>query len=262
MSTPQAKAPQEEDATTVVIANETPAAEGKPKRSAGQIFCCCCRRTTKCLLFVVFILVLVGVALYFLFPAVPTLQIGNLYIPQGIKGLQVTKSLPQIGQSPTNITIGILLSLASNVSIYSPAYINVGLRTVTMDVTLKNSTGQELPNVYATGKYSNLKIQSRDTTNVTFPVNVTYSTTALTGQADPLITTIQDACLSVPQKQLNGRVVVTLDLSSIAWLGIYPKIPFDVGVDCPDIATVQESLPANVTSVTTSAASPTSSPLL
>lgn len=218
MSTPAAKAPQEEDATTIVLANEAApaAAQGKQKRSAAQIFCCCCRRTTKCLISVVIILLLVGVALYFLFPAVPTVQIGNMFIPPDSQGLSVTRSPPAVGQSPTNISLGIVLSIASNVSIYSPAYINVGLRTVTMDVTLKNSTGQELPNVSATGKYSNLRIQSRDTTNFTFPVNVTYTTTALDGTTDPLVTTIQDACLSVPQKQLTGRVVITLDLSSIA----------------------------------------------
>lgn len=202
------------------------------RKTAAQTFCCCCRRSSKCIAAIIFILILIGLTFYFLFPAVPTVQVGNLFIPPGTEGLTVTRSA---GSSPSDTKLNIELAVASNISVYSSAYVNIGIRSITVDIFLKGSSGFKLPNVNAHGVYINLKVIERATTNFTFPANITYSVFAPNVLKDPVVVVLQETCLLVPQKKLSAHVIVTLDISAISWIGIYPKFQNDVAVDCPPI---------------------------
>jgi hypothetical protein len=54
-----------------------------------------------------------------------------------------------------------------------------------------------------------------------------------TSSSDPVVQVLQ-GCTENPPKKINTQVKITLDISSISWLGIKPSFTYDFAQKCPE----------------------------
>ncbi len=68
---------------------------------------------------------------------------------------------------------------------------------------------------------------------------LTYNTSLLNLQTDPVIQLLRKTCLASPQVPINAHLDLQFDISAISWLGIKPTFGFDKTQACPSSADLQ-----------------------
>ena len=172
-----------------------------------QRFCFCFRRRWQCVSFFAFLLITIGVLIYLSIPGLPNFTVSDPYIPVGGAGLQIV-------QNPAAVT----LNINEDYSVYSPSYFTWAIRQLKVDLTLKNTNGQLIPEARGFSTLQDLRFVGRSTTNftvVSFFVNLSrccYDMSYLTGLI-PTQTQLSRFLLDarpIPQKRSARRLKLPL----------------------------------------------------
>ncbi|KAJ3351032.1 hypothetical protein HDU91_006169 [Kappamyces sp. JEL0680] len=195
--------------------------------------CCCFRSRRACISVFIVLIIILALVIYFCFPSTPTVQVGNSYIPPGGRVL-LNGATPSITNLAVGNTFLLTIPIANNVSVYSPSYIDVGIKSIVTTVSIKDSSGNIIPNFKGEGHVSDLRFPPRSTTDFIFPVLLTYNQTVTSLLSDPGLQLIQKNCIQAnPPSKIDAHIQLTVEVSAIAWMGIKPKFSFDKTVDCP-----------------------------
>jgi hypothetical protein len=119
------------------------------------------------------------------------------------------------------------------VTVYSPSWINVGIKEIKLKIEAYDIDGKLIPNFEGNGLVDNLRFPSRATTEFVFPLAIQYNTSLSSFSNDPALIMLRDKCLSNPQKPIRGKVTIQVDVSALSWLGIRPKASQDRDIKCP-----------------------------
>jgi hypothetical protein len=210
--------------------------------------CCCCFKTCwGCCLMFMLILIAIGVALYFIFPQIPSIDVSEPYIPAGSSGLTINGQPVAIVDAATVLNsrnFNLSLSMAGDVSIFSPSFINFGVRTLELYVQPKLEDGSMLPNFIGFGKRNDLRFPSRTTTNFTIPINLSYnaSINAFSLISDPALQLFSRACLATSQAKIPVQVRARLEISALSWTGFWPSFSWETQQSCPDRAYIDQMI--------------------
>ena len=118
-------------------------------------------------------------------------------------------------------------------TVYSPSWINVGIREIKLQIEAYDVDGKIIPNFEGNGVVDNLRFPSRTTTEFVFPLTIQYNTSLSTISQDPALNLLRARCLANPQEAIRGKVTVQVDVSALSWLGIRPKVSQDRDIKCP-----------------------------
>jgi hypothetical protein len=129
---------------------------------------------------VTFILILIalGVAGYFAFPSIPKVNISEPYIPQG-RTLQINGGNVGIGIVDDVLAgrpFSLLFPSATDVTVESPSYINVGITKIEVEIRVKDRADQVINNFIGIGEVRDQRFPARSTTQFTmvFPSYLAY----------------------------------------------------------------------------------------
>jgi hypothetical protein len=197
-------------------------------RPAKRLVCCCFRTTRICISFFIIVIVLLAVAAYFLFPSVPSVDVGGAFIPPG-------QTVSFSGSRLTAGSFSLSLPIAYNVTVSSTAYINIGIRQIKVESFVLDNSGNKIPNFIGSGSVKDLKFPARQKIGFTFPLVLVFNTTIVSSLSDPVINLLKANCIEAPENQrtLPTRITLTLEISAISWLGIWPSFSFDKASGCP-----------------------------
>lgn len=220
-------------------------------RISGRRFCCGCfasRRSCCGCFCIIFLLLIVGlgVAVFFIFPRMPTVKVGEPYFTSSsdpssafaISGSPLTAS----ASSPFTLTF----NLQSDVSVYSPNYIDFALNFVSLSGNLENSSKQNyFSNVPVTGQANNVDIKSFATTNFTLPLQVKYTTTTplSLSSPDPALASLLSSCsfMQSGSSNSNNNIIlgyqVKISAKLLAWTGFVPSFNSSSSFPCPSSLT-------------------------
>ncbi|KAJ3257893.1 hypothetical protein HK103_004184 [Boothiomyces macroporosus] len=200
--------------------------------------CCCFERRRTCIVTFVTMLILLGVGLYFVFPSLPQVNVSDPYIPPNSKGLLVNNVSVSQQNAQTLLSqqqINLAFDTATNVSVYSPSYINIGIRNISVNLQVKDLSGKVIPTFQGNGFVSNIRFPTRATTEFVLPITLTYMVATLDAGTDPVIQVFISKCLN-GNKKLDTVIHLNLEVSAVSWLGIHPAFSFDLQQPCPDIS--------------------------
>ncbi|KAL2913530.1 hypothetical protein HK105_206990 [Polyrhizophydium stewartii] len=223
-------------------AEETPLAP--PRNRRDRRYCCCFTTRLGCGMFccLIILLVLGGLAGagYFLYPRYPSFYVTDPYVPAGTASLQVssgeaTQQGIQAGLAGATAAAPykFWFPLATNITVYSPNYITIGVDQIEFTATLQDSAGGLLTKVTASTNIGHVDFASMANTTVVVPFNVTYTTaTATDPRTDPAIVLLANSCNNkVPIKlHYDDKITITV----IAWTGFKPSTSGVLSLACPD----------------------------
>ncbi|KAI8610384.1 hypothetical protein BC830DRAFT_1146034 [Chytriomyces sp. MP71] len=232
----------EEDGQALVVSPST--SSTRDRRAANRRFCACFRTRRGCgstiITVVIFVLGGIGVALYFLWPRLPTISISDPYIPGDMMNpVSITGSpLNATADSPFAVTI----ALAVDVNVYSPNYENVPTNAILFSGKLLGPDNMKpVPNgPTVTGQAAKTDFKARSNTAFTMPLSLSYSITNLAATLDnsrDAITLLEGRCMG--QQGAQARVyigyTVSVDLTILAWTGFKPSSSGRSSFVCPNI---------------------------
>ncbi|KAJ3185084.1 hypothetical protein HDU87_002650 [Geranomyces variabilis] len=228
-----------------------------------QRTCCSLRCRPQCwgpcLLITIVILAGLGVAGFFLFPRIPSVDISTPFLPAGpelaafqAESAKWTPGVNTIGSlttasaaAPFVLDIGV----GVNISVASENYVGYRINQLTVVGFLKDvnnkviDTTSAANQLQATSVITDARIAPRTTSILSLPISINYTvTTPLTVASvinDPVLAVLARACglpgiAKVPGATINLHVTSTIDLRAISWTGYKPKIEKDVSFVCPD----------------------------
>ena len=140
-------------------------------RKEKRRVCCCFERRRTCIVTFILILAAIAVGLYFLCPAIPSVDIGEPYVPNN-----ATLSITDASGKPISLaslvdqsgnTVTATFPAAVDISVYSPSYINVGIRRIDVAISVKNRAGEVVDSFKGKGQVVDQRFSSRKTTGFT-----------------------------------------------------------------------------------------------
>ncbi|KAJ3389483.1 hypothetical protein HDU84_008706 [Entophlyctis sp. JEL0112] len=221
----------------VVSPRETPAVYSK-----GRRYCCCFRTRRGCCATIWAILIIIlagiGVALYFLWPRLPSVTIGQPYENSSLATPAVVNG--SLTSASTEIPFSVQLNLFSDVSVYSPNYETLATRSIVVSGKLLNGKGgNEVNGVTINGETDGVSFQGQGTTNFTLPVSLKYAATSVSAIAsDGAVTLLESECGSGGGGVLYVSYTVTIDVVLISWTGYKPSVTGTTQFNCPAISSL------------------------
>ncbi|KAJ3149017.1 hypothetical protein HDU89_004018 [Geranomyces variabilis] len=228
-----------------------------------QRTCCSLRCRPQCwgpcLLITIIILAGLGVAGFFLFPRIPSVDISTPFLPVGAElaafqaesttwtpGVNTVGSLTAASAAaPFVLDIGV----GVNISVASENYVGYRINQLTVVGFLKDvnnkviDTTTSANQLQATSVITDARIAPRTTSILSLPISINYTVTSPLTIAsvinDPVLAVLARACglpgiAKVAGATINLHVTSTIDLRAISWTGYKPKIEKDVSFACPD----------------------------
>jgi len=189
------------------------------KREQCRFFCipcCSCCTWLRAVIIIFVTLILLGLALFFLWPRIPSVT---------LQGYSITGT-PQLS---TTTVFQVYVPFNVTLQVISNNYINYYLSRVVV-----NLTSQASGLLVGGGTTYNLNIPPQATSflNLTLALNYTASTST-----DPTLISMFNACFPGKvggiKNQLGLRVSTALYITLIQWLGIVPAFSFNYNVECP-----------------------------
>ncbi|KAJ3351033.1 hypothetical protein HDU91_006170, partial [Kappamyces sp. JEL0680] len=142
----------------VALVEEKQAMEDpKTDRKKRRRYCFCFTKASHCCLLFLFILIVLGVFAYLIFPGLPTWQVSDPYLTKGSNSLQLK------GTSPLSFEFDV----SEDISVYSTSYFAWAAREVDVLFELKDPSGTVIPQFKGTGVINDLRFAGRSTTNFT-----------------------------------------------------------------------------------------------
>ncbi|KAI9206591.1 uncharacterized protein BJ171DRAFT_597264 [Polychytrium aggregatum] len=208
---------------------------GYDRRPKDRRYCCCFRTRRGCctfsILLTILILVGLGLAVYFLYPRFPTINVSSPFLLNSSAGLTTLGSLGSASAaSPFVLSFG----FAVNITVNSQNYIDIFVSSLTVNINLLDNNGNPLSSVKGTGVANNFNIRSFQTSVVTLPTNVSYTTTSpvsVKNIVDPDFLVLESSC--VGSTPFNFKYTGSLTIPLISWTGYHPSFDGTFTQDCP-----------------------------
>ncbi|KAJ3102007.1 hypothetical protein HDU97_000920, partial [Phlyctochytrium planicorne] len=215
--------------------------KGRRGRNGSGRFCCGCFRTragccTFWWTFVVLILAGLAVAGWFLYPRIPNVVVSDPYANG--KGLVVSGDLVTASaDKPYTIEFDMM----TDVSVYSPNYVDVKVDVLNFQGILLDESGKEV-NARANGQNKDVSFPSMKNTTFTINIRLTYAITSpgtlieVVALTDPVLKILAKSCgLIGSGSRPNLRMSYTTDLTIglISWTGYKPSFGGKLDFACP-----------------------------
>ncbi|KAJ1551511.1 hypothetical protein HK096_009597, partial [Nowakowskiella sp. JEL0078] len=195
-------------------------------------YCCCFSSYCSCVgwfcLWMILFFVVLGSAVFFLNPKIPTVTTSSPYLLRGGQSFILLKNPASVSiVTPFVLTI----EFAVNVSITSLNYIDYFVKDLTFELFLTwkstkgnliRSDGSLNPKISGYGLISNTNFKHMDTTDIITPFNLTYMTTSpiITGVTiDPDLKELLTACafLGGNSSSITVNYTAIVDAPLISW---------------------------------------------
>jgi hypothetical protein len=129
-----------------------------------QRVCCCFERRRTCMVTFLLILILLGVGGYFVFPSIPKVDISEPYVPEG-QSIQINGG--NLADAISGRPFTLRFPTATDISVDSPSYINVGISKIEVNIKVKNRANQNINNFEGIGQVVNQRFPARTVTKFT-----------------------------------------------------------------------------------------------
>ncbi|KAJ1547870.1 hypothetical protein HK096_010113 [Nowakowskiella sp. JEL0078] len=236
-------------------------------RRRERKFCCCFSTRRSCLFCVIFTVIIVlvglGLAVFFLFPRIPTYKVSDPYLLKGVNSLVISGNpLVTTAASPFSLTV----MLAMNISLTSQNYIDYVVKTLTVNGTLLHPNGTANLKMTGYGLIADTNFKKMDTTKavavrgflftnirasnfdyiILKPFNITYKTTSpiISGTTiDPDLNELLTACAYTggQSSSLTISYTAVLDAPLISWI-TKPSYSDKTTFTCPITSAMWSSL--------------------
>ncbi|KAJ3386250.1 hypothetical protein HDU84_001703 [Entophlyctis sp. JEL0112] len=216
--------------------------ESTPMSGKHRRYCCCFHTRRGCCATIWAIIIIflagVGIALYFLWPRLPTVTIGQPYENTSLATSAVVNG--SLTTASTSSPFSVQLNLFSNVSVYSPNYETLATRSIVVSGKLLNGKGgSAVSGVTINGEKDGVSFPGHGTTNFTLPVSLKYSATSVSAiTSDGVVTLLESECGSGGGGMLYASYTVTIDLVLISWTGYKPSVSGTTQFNCPSISSL------------------------
>ncbi|KAI8834651.1 hypothetical protein BJ741DRAFT_609618 [Chytriomyces cf. hyalinus JEL632] len=214
--------------------------ERRRTNDSGRRFCCCFRTRGGCCFVIISIVILIlgglGVAAYFLWPRVPSIDISEPYVAPNVTPLTVSGSL---GSATTTTPFTLQLRLAVDVSVFSPNRITYVVNNIVFAGALLDIDGvTTIPNANVNGNVANVEFPPEKKVMFTMPLELMYSITSaqtvLMG-GDKALNVFQTRCGAGGSGKLGLKYTVSVNLAILAWTGYKPSFAGTTSVPCSAI---------------------------
>ncbi|KAJ1564303.1 hypothetical protein HK096_008673 [Nowakowskiella sp. JEL0078] len=210
-------------------------------------FCCCFSSRRSCVICIVLTVVILlaglGLAVFFLFPRIPTYKVSDPYLLNGVNSVIVSGSpLGTSATSPFSLTI----MLAMNISLTSQNYIDYVVKALTVNGTLLHPNGTANAKMTGYGLIADTNFKKMDTTNAIAPFNITYKSTSpvISGTTiDPDLNELLTSCAFTggQPSSLTISYTAVLDAPLISWI-TKPSYSDKTTFTCPITSAMWSSL--------------------
>ncbi|KAI8870395.1 hypothetical protein GQ42DRAFT_122380, partial [Ramicandelaber brevisporus] len=232
------------------VSSEKPhGAARRKQRSKFVRYCCCCCLTRKrriiCFIITFFLLAGLGVAIYFLFPRMPTVTFKGISVnQQRLDKVSMQDAVAAIIKDAKVDSGLIYVPFKIDVDVFNPNYIDWNIRNVTVDgfitgqtsiatdpsTSTSTSTDQRDYPVGQGGLANPITFVKDMTTPMTIDYTFLLNTTDKTYGGATREFTRSCAAGGPP---FNLKYTARIYMSLISWLGIHPAISNTIKVACP-----------------------------
>ena len=230
-------------------------------------YCCCFKKKRSilgCIIVTILLLLAIALLVFFLFPRMPQLYLqwpedalNTFDLSSGTEPTAFVRAL--LGASVSN-PLTITMSMYYSLTVYSPNYIDIKVKSISTDLWLLDSQDQIVG-----GEESTL-LGETDATDITFHklANTTITPDLLIkysrsvplqkSSTDPVLLHLYETCVnpntSKPRK-LKFKYTVVVDVKIISFTGYRPTVSGTSFINCPDLSSlspawkVLDQLPLN-----------------
>ncbi|KAJ3291457.1 hypothetical protein HDU79_002388 [Rhizoclosmatium sp. JEL0117] len=214
--------------------------EREQQRNSGVRHCCCFKTRRGCCwtisAIIVVLLAGIGVAIYFLWPRISSVQVSEPY-------LDPTSASPySVSGTPTSASptapFQLKINLAVDVSVKSDSYISITVSNADFSGALLTDAGVRVPNTLASGSSGGVTFNgSGATTKFRLPVAVVYNAVSPVTNvaADPALTVLVGKCANGGGGTVKIAYTVSVGVSWISWTGYKPSFDGVTQFVCPDV---------------------------